>query len=294
VELGRVGIWTHYLDLLRAGEAQDAVAELDDLGYAAVWIPETVTRDPLVASALFLGASERIVVGTGIASIWGRDAQAMAASHRTLSEAYPGRFILGLGVSHQVLVETVRGHTYDKPLTAMREYLEGMDRAIVLSPEPAEPAVRVLAALRPKMLELSASHAQGAHPYNTTPEHTAQARAVLGAGALLLPEQAVVLDPDPTSARAKGREHLSRYLGLPNYENAWRFLGLGDDDFADGGSDRLVDAVVAWGDVDAIVARVDAHLEAGADHVAVQLLLGGIADDPRPQWRELASALTGR
>jgi probable F420-dependent oxidoreductase len=209
-----------------------------------------------------------------------------------VSEAYPGRFILGLGVSHQPLVEGLRGHNYERPLATMRAYLESMDKAVVLAPASSAPQVRVLAALRPRMLELSGESAQGAHPYNTTPEHTARAREILGEGPLLLPEQAIVVESDPTTARTHAREHLSRYLGLPNYENGWRWLGFSDDDFADGGSDRLVDAVVAWGDTDAIVARLRAHLDAGADHVAVQVLGSGLLDDPRPRWRELAPALT--
>jgi probable F420-dependent oxidoreductase len=292
MDLGAVGIWTHYLDMLGADQATEAVAELESLGYGSVWIPETVTRDPLIAATLFLAGTQSIVLGTGIANIWGRDAQAMASGHRTISEAFPGRFILGLGVSHQVLVESVRGHAYERPLSAMRDYLAAMDRAVLLSPAPAEDPVRVLAALRPKMLELSASAAQGAHPYNMDPGHTERARELIGPDALLIPEQAVVLDPDPTTARAAGRDHLSRYLGLPNYENGWRTIGFDDADFADGGSDRLVDAVVAWGDEDAVVARVQAHLDAGADHVAVQVIMPSIVGDPRPVWRALAGALT--
>lgn len=291
--LGRVGIWTHYLDILPAPAAREAVRELEELGYGALWIPDTVTRDPLVASGLWLSAGERIAVATGIASIWGRDAQSMASAHRTLSEAYPGRFLLGLGVSHQPLVEGVRGHTYERPLATMRAYLEAMDRAILLSPAPEQPPRRVLAALRPRMLELSAELAGGAHPYNTTPEHTARARQIVGDAALLIPEQAVVLERDPEVARTCARDHLSRYLGLPNYENGWRWMGFTDDDFTEGGSDRLVDAVVACGDTDAIVSRVQAHVDAGADHVAVQVIGSNVLDDPRPRWRELAPALTG-
>jgi probable F420-dependent oxidoreductase len=291
MHLGRVGLWTFQLDLQPASAAQEAAAELEDLGYPTIWLPEAVGRDPLVNSALLLSATDRLTVATGIASVWARDAQAMASGQLTLCEAFPGRFLLGIGVSHQPMVDLVRGHHYDKPLTKMRGYLEAMDNVFYVAPRPAEEPRRVLAALGPKMLELAATKALGAHPYFVPVEHTAFARDVLGEGPMLCPEQAVVLTSDPTVGRAAARQHMATYLGLPNYTNNLRRFGWGDADFADGGTDALVDAIVAWGDEDAIVARVQAHVDAGADHVCVQVLDPNAAALPMPQWRTLAPAL---
>jgi probable F420-dependent oxidoreductase len=292
MHVGRVGLWTFQLDLQPASAAMEAAAELEELGYPALWLPEAVGREPFVNSALLLSATRELVVATGIASVWARDAQAMASGQLTLAEAYPGRFLLGLGVSHQPMVDLVRGHHYDKPLTKMRGYLEAMDNVFYVSPRPEEEPRRVLAALGPKMLELAAAKTLGAHPYFVPVEHTAFAREVLGDGPMLCPEQAVVLATDPEAARAAARQHMATYLGLPNYTNNLRRFGWGDDDFADGGTDALVDAIVAWGDEDALVARVKAHLDAGADHVCIQVLDSDAAALPMVQWRTLAPALT--
>jgi probable F420-dependent oxidoreductase len=291
MDLGRVGIWTFVLDLQPAARARELAAELEDLGYGAIWVPDAVGRDPLVHAALLLTGTQRIAVGTGIAQIWGRDPMSMNAGWKTLSEASPGRFVLGLGVSHQTMVEGLRGQSYSRPLTAMREYLDGMDASIYVAPEPPELPRRVLAALGPKMLALAAERADGAHPYNVPPEHTAQARQIIGPDKLLAPEQAVVLETDPAESRRIGREHFAIYRDLPNYTNNLRRFGITDDDLADGGSDRLVDTVVAWGDAEAIRARVQEHHDAGADHVAVQVLKPTRADVPMDEWRELAPAL---
>ena len=291
MHLGRVGLWTFQLDLQPAPAAQEAAAELESLGYGALWLPEAVGRDPLVNSMLLLSATKELTVATGIASVWARDAQAMASGQLSVAEAFPGRFLLGLGVSHQPMVDFVRGHHYDKPLSKMRAYLEAMDKVIYVAPRPEEEPRRVLAALGPKMLELAAATSLGAHPYFVPVEHTAFAREVLGEGPMLCPEQAVVLDTDPDQARAAARQHMATYLGLPNYTNNLRRLGWGDDDLGDGGSDALVDAIVAWGDEDAIVARVQAHLDAGADHVCIQVLDRDATALPMPQWRALAPAL---
>jgi len=293
MQLGRVGLWTFQLDLQPAAVARETVAELEELGYSAIWLPEAVGREPFVNSAMLLEATDHMVVATGIASVWGRDAMTMAAGHLSLNEAFGGRFLLGLGVSHQPMVDYVRGHQYDKPLTKMRTYLEAMDRAIYMAPRPAEEPRRVLAALGPKMLELAAAQALGAHPYFVPVEHTALAREVLGDGPMLCPEQAVVLSTDPEEARAAARLHMATYLTLPNYTNNLRRLGWGDDDLGDGGSDALVDAIVAWGDEDAIVARVRAHLDAGADHVCVQVLRPDATALPLEDWRRLAEPLVG-
>ena len=291
MDLGRVGIWTFTLDLQPVARAREVAAELEELGDGAIWIPDAVGRDPLVHAALLLGGTNRIAVGTGIAQIYGRDPMTMTGGWKTITEAFPGRFVLGLGVSHQPMVEGLRGQTYGPPLTAMREYLERMDNAMYVASEPTELPRRVLAALGPKMLALAAERADGAHPYNVPPEHTARAREILGPEKLLAPEQAVLLETDPVEARRIGRGHMAIYLDLPNYMNNLRRFGITDDDIADGGSDRLVDTLVAWGDVDAVRARVQAHLDAGADHVAVQVLTPERGTLPLDEWRELAPVL---
>jgi probable F420-dependent oxidoreductase len=291
MDLGRVGIWTFALDLQPVARAREVAAELEELGYGAIWVPDAVGRDPLVHAALLLGGTNRIAVGTGIAQIYGRDPMTMTGGWKTITEAFPGRFVLGLGVSHQPMVEGLRGQTYGPPLTAMREYLERMDTAMYVAAEPTEPPRRVLAALGPKMLALAAERADGAHPYNVPPEHTARAREILGPEKLLAPEQAVLLETDPVEARRIARAHMAIYLDLPNYMNNLRRFGITDDDIADGGSDRLVDTLVAWGDVDAVRARVQAHLDAGADHVAVQVLTPERGTLPLDEWRKLAPVL---
>jgi probable F420-dependent oxidoreductase len=205
MDLGRVGIWTFALDLQPVARARELAAEIEELGYGAIWVPDAIGRDPLLHVALLLGATRRITLGTGIAQIWGRDPMSMNAAWKTVSEAFPGRFVLGLGVSHQTMVEGLRGQSYSRPLTAMREYLDRMDASIFAATEPAEPPRRVLAALGPKMLALAAERADGAHPYNVPPEHTARARETLGPDKLLAPEQAVVLERDPAEARRIGK-----------------------------------------------------------------------------------------
>jgi probable F420-dependent oxidoreductase len=291
MDLGPVGIWTFALDLQPVARAREVAAELEELGYGAIWIPDAVGRDPLVHATLLLGGTNGIAVGTGIAQIYGRDPMTMTGGWKTITEAFPGRFVLGLGVSHQPMVEGLRGQTYGPPLTAMREYLERMDTAMYVAAEPTESPRRVLAALGPKMLALAAERADGAHPYNVPPEHTARAREILGPDKLLAPEQAVLLETDPVEARRIARGHMAIYLDLPNYMNNLRRFGITDDDIADGGSDHLVDTLVAWGDVGAVRARVKSHLDAGADHVAVQVLTPDRGTLPLDDWRELAPVL---
>lgn len=288
--LGKIGVWSGALEFLPASRSQEAAAELEDLGYSAIWIPEVAGRDVFAHHALLLSATTRIVGATGIANIWARDAITMAGGAKALTEAFPERFLLGLGVSHQHLVENLRGHKYEKPLSAMRAYLAAMDGAPYTSHRPGTPLRRVLAALGPKMLELARDQADGAHPYFVTPEHTAFARPIL-AGRLLCPEQAVLLETDPSKAREVARHHLAVYTGLPNYANNLRRLGFSDSDFDGGGSDRLVDAIVAWGDEESISARVRAHLDAGADHVCIQALSAERRGVPFDQWRNLAPAM---
>jgi probable F420-dependent oxidoreductase len=274
-QLGRVGVWTFELDRMRVAEARTFVAEVEAAGYPALWVPESVlSREIFAHLSLLLGASSRLLIGSGIANIHARDPVAMANGARTLAEQYPGRLVLGLGVSHAPAVKR-RGGEYDRPLTRMREYLDAMDRAPVAAPEPDEPAPRVLAALGPRMLELAAERTAGAHPYFVPVEHTRVARELVGESPLIATEQAVVLERDPVEARRIAREHMSRYLRLENYANNLRRLGFSDEDLADDGSDRLVDAIVAWGDEDDVLVRVRSHLDAGADHVCIQALPGG-------------------
>lgn len=291
IDIGRFGIWTPNLDLQPMGLAQEAVGGLEAMGYGAVWVPESVGREAMSNVALLLQGGERIVLATGIANLWARDAMALAAGQKTIVAAHPDRFLLGIGVSHQVAVERLRGQTYERPLSAMRAYLDAMDAAVFLAEPPTGELVRVLAALGPKMLELARDRAAGAHPYFVPVEHTVVARQALGSDRLLAPEQAVVLETDPATAREVARSHMKRYLALPNYTDNLRRFGFDDDDLAGGGSDRLVDAIVAWGDVDTVVARVRAHLDAGADHVCIQVVEEDLRALPTRQWQELASAL---
>jgi probable F420-dependent oxidoreductase len=289
-ELGPVGLWTFALDRRPWAEAKEAAAEIDEMGWSVIWVPEATNRNAFVNATLLLGATTRCAVATGIAPIHNRDAVASANGQRALDEAFPGRFVLGLGVSHKWLVEDVRGGSYAPPLAAMRAYLDAMDTAPYSACAPSVPGRRVLAALGPKMLALAAERADGAHPYLTTAEHTAHARDVLGPGKILAPEQKVVVERDADEARRIARMHLAGYLGQPNYRRSLRRQGFDESDLDDGGSDALVDGIVAWGDVDAIAARVRRHLDAGATHVAVQVLAASMDDLPLDHYRLLAEA----
>ncbi|MEU6575854.1 LLM class F420-dependent oxidoreductase [Streptomyces sp. NPDC046805] len=279
--VGRYGIWNVGLrseDPALRPEIAEAAAELEQLGYGAVWLGGSSAPRHAVP---LLDATSRLAVGTSIQSIWQYDADASAAGFTEVESAHPGRFVLGLGVSH-----AKRAEQYRRPYSAMVSYLDGLDAAGV----PA--GRRVLAALGPKTLQLSADRAAGAIPYLVTPEHTAQAREILGEAPLLAPEFGVVLETDPTRARALAREHLAMYLTLPNYTNNFARLGFTEDDLADGGSDRLIDALYAWGDEDRIRTRVNAFFDAGADHVALQVADGGPREAlPREAWRRLADIL---
>jgi probable F420-dependent oxidoreductase len=285
-----IGIWTGALDYQPASKAQEAVAELEQLGYGAVWCSEALGREAFTNASLLLAGSSRIVVATGIANIYGRDPFSAISAQRLLSEAYPDRFLLGLGVSHVPLVERLRGHQYQKPLATMRAYLEAMKKAPFDSVMPKS-ITTVLAALGPKMLQLAAEKTNGAHPYNVTPEHTKTARQILGPDPLLCTEQAVVLETNPTKARAIARAFLAIYLTLPNYTNNFLRLGFSEDDCKNGGSDRLIDAIVAWGDIHTVCERVRTHHSAGADHVCIQVLGENPKALPMQGWRELAGEL---
>ena len=293
MDVGELGIWTSQFEFQPAAKLRKAAVDLEKLGFGAIWFPESVGREAFTHAGLILGATKRIVVATGIANIYARDSVTAATAQKTLTEAYPGRFLLGLGVSHIPLVEQVRGHTYGKPVAAMRAYLDRMDQAPYRAVMPSVKPARLLAALGPRMLQLAAERADGAHSYFVTPEHTAEARKILGNDRFLAVEQAVVLQKDAGRAREIARAHSSFYLRLPNYVNNLRRLGFSDDDFREGGSDRLVDAIVAWGDVAAIVDRVRAHQAAGADHVCIQVLPSEPQALPVAEWREIAAALPG-
>ncbi len=293
MNLGRVGLWAYQLDLVPSSHAQEVAAEIEELGFGALWIPEMIGRESFVSSTLLLSGTRKLVVATGIASIYARDALCANSAWHTVSEAFPDRFLLGLGVSHEVMVAGLRGHDYSKPYSAMRSYLDAMDNGLFTAAPASVPPRKVLAALGPKMLELAAERTEGAHPYFIPVEHTAFAREVMGDRGWLCPEQAVVLETDPGRAREIARAHMAMYLTLPNYTNNLKRFGFTDADLADGGSDRLVDSIVAWGDEEAIAERVAAHHAAGADHVCIQVLPPDGTSIPVDIWRRLAPALLG-
>jgi len=285
MDLGRIGIWgRHFLG--ERARVMEAVAELEELGYGALWFPNAPSMFERARD--LLDATRRVVIAPGIASIWTHTATDAAAAHNALTHAHPGRFLLGLGVSHAHVVDREEPGRYYRPLARMREYLDSLDAA----PTPVPIGERILAALGPRMLELARDRSAGAHPYLGTVEHTRRAREALGSGPLLAPELAVVLETDPSRARAIARQHLTFYLRAPNYTNNWLRLGFTRDDVADGGSDRLVDEVVAWGSTDAIRERIAQHHMAGADHVCLQVVTPANADLPLDEWRTLAAALS--
>jgi probable F420-dependent oxidoreductase len=289
--LGRVGAWSFALDELSAGAERQTVAEIEEMGYPALWVPEGLASKEIVAHAsLLLAASERLTVAAGIANMWARDAVSLANASRLLSDDHPGRFVLGIGVGHGYST-TARGSAYRRPLSMMREYLDRMDDAPTSAPEPARPAPRLLAALGPRMLELAAERTAGAHTYFVPVEHTLVARRTLGPRPVLAVEQTVVLTDDTAVGRRLAREFSSSYLELPNYANNLVRLGFAEPDVTGAGSDRLVEATIAIGGVDTVAERVRAHLEAGADHVAIQVLSEGAGATAVRELRELAPAL---
>ncbi|MDQ1503208.1 MAG: hypothetical protein QOD57_935 [Actinomycetota bacterium] len=285
MELPPVGIWDRLLRFGDEDEIQDSAAEAEELGYGALWIPD-IGGDVCAALNVLLWATRRITVGTGVLNLWMQDAIETAARWHRLVRDHDRRPVLGIGVSHAPLVDAVLPGQFKNPLEATASYLDELDAAN--PPVPVDD--RLLAALRPRMLELARDRCAGAFPYHMPPEHTERARAVIGPDRRLVVEQAVALGSDRDAARAAARQSLAMYLALPNYVNAWRWLGFSEEDVADGGSDRFVDAVVASGDVEAISRRVQAQRDAGADHVCIQV----VADDltaARTAWRELAPAL---
>ena len=266
------GVWS-FTDAMPVSEVAEFAARVESLGYSALWVPDTVGRDPFALVAHLATTTTSLVFATGIASIFHRHPGAMKQAACTLAEQTGDRFVLGLGVSHAPMVAGVRKLDYSKPLTQMREYLVAMAASPYRPPVSVsvDPPPTVLAALGPNMLQLAADAADGAHPYWTTPEHTAQARAVLGPDKLLCVEQKVVVSTDATAARGAAKRAIGIYANLPNYRNNWIRLGFTDDE-VEQRAHRFVDAVVAWGDADAVRSRVRAHYDAGADHVCIQPL----------------------
>jgi probable F420-dependent oxidoreductase len=288
--IGRVGVWSFALDEQPVAGERTMARTVEELGFGALWFPESLgSKEAFSRAGILLSATERIVVASGIASVWARDAFAMANGTRALWDAYPERFVLGVGISHAPSVAT-RGHAYDRPLAHMRAYVDAMDAARYDAPGERRPP-RVLAALGDGMLRLAAERADGAHSYFVPVEHTARAREVLGPEPVLAVEQTAVLESNPAKAREIARAFAVHYFELPNYANNLRRLGWGGDDLAGSGSDRVIDAVIAWGDEEAIAARVREHVDAGADHVCLQLR-GPDSSDPRlDDLRRLAPVL---
>jgi probable F420-dependent oxidoreductase len=286
----RSGLWTGSLEVLPGPAACEVVAELDELGFGSLWYGEAYGREAFSSAQAYLAASRRMVVGTGIANIYGRGAMTTNGAIRLIESLSPGRFVAGLGVSHKPLVERDRKETYLPPVEAMSDYLDALDAAPYFGPDPVRPPI-VLAALGPKMLGLARDRTAGAHPYLVMPAHTASARKSLGTDPLLIVEQAVVLGQDREEGLRRAHDHLNIYTGLPNYRNSWLRQGFTEDDLVRGGSDRLADALVVQGDEEEIVARVGEHLDAGADHVLLQVLGADLSDLPMAEWRALAPAL---
>ena len=263
MKLGRLGVW-YSTDKLNGAQLADFMRAIEKNGYSAFWHPESRGYEAMALGSYLLSKTEKIMIGSSIANIYARDALAARRGMISMNDLYGGRYILGLGVSHIPMVEGLRGHKYDKPLGAMSAYLDGINKDA-----PADSPV-VVAALGPKMLELSAKKSMGAVPYNVTPGHTAQAAKILGPGKILAVEQKVTIETDPAKARALGRKELARYMVLPNYRNNWLREGFTEAELADGGSDRFIDAMCLWGDADTIKHGLRAHFTAGATHVCVQ------------------------
>jgi len=294
-DLGRLGVWGH-LDSLPIGEARAYARRADELGFGTLWVPETVGREPFALLGLLADVTTTMRLGTSIVSIWGHDAQTTRMAALTLQEATDGRFVLGLGVSHPHLAQRLRGHEYERPLTRMRDYLTAYRSAVYKGPMPegwSEPPV-MLAALRERMLTLAATEADGAFPYLVVPRRVAWMRSVLdtpasGSRPLLAVSMPAVVETDAAAARAAARGYLAPYLRTPAYQAGWEAQGFAPADWEKPGSDALVDAMVAWGDAEALHARIGEHLAAGADHVAViPLAADGTTENP-----EVLEALAG-
>jgi probable F420-dependent oxidoreductase len=286
--LSGTGVWSGELRYGDNAGAADAAGELESLGYSALWIPD-VGGDVFTSLENLLAGTKTVTVATGILNLWMHDAKETAAEHVRLTAAHGDRLMFGIGCSHQVLIDMKEPGTYQKPLAETKHYLDELDSADA----PLAPENRMLAALGPKMIELARTRTAGTHPYLVTADHVALSREALGPAALLAPEMGVVLSTDPETARRIARKALEFYLGLPNYTNNWMRLGFDESDIAGGGSDRLIDAMVAWGDEAAIAARVQEFRDAGANHVCIQVMSEDSDEFPLPVWRQLAPALIG-
>jgi len=287
LQLGPVGIWSSQFRTADRTQAKAAIVELEKLGFGTVWIPESGTNVILEVLPDLLDASNDIVVASGILNIWMHEPDEVAAAYHQFVSKHPERFLLGLGASHASLVEPATGRQYERPRSMMIEFLDALDAA-----SPAVGATdRILAALGPKMLELARDRAIGAHPYCVPVAHTAVAREALGEGPVLAPELKAILNEDPAIARELARKHLDHYLEMPNYANNVRRFGFTQDDLDHGGSDRLVDALVAWGSPEVIAERVREHHDAGADHVCVNVITEDTSQFPIEEWRAIAAAL---
>jgi probable F420-dependent oxidoreductase len=267
--IGRLGVWAP-VNFMSAAESASFAQRVEKWGYGTLWVPEVTARDPLVTCSWLLANTTKLNLATGIVSVYSRDPYVAVNSQYALAEQSGGRFLLGLGVSHGPFVQGVLGYTYEKPAEKMQRFLECMPKMKYFGPQPSEKPKTLIGALGPKMLEVAANLADGAHPYNITPNHTAMARQILGPEKLLCPEQMVLLEKDPVTARALGRKALALSFTLPNYRTSYVRQGFSIEDFENGGSDKLIDAIVAWGDEKTIHRRIQEHWDAGADHVAIQ------------------------
>ena len=267
--LGKLGVW-YFFDGVPAAAAAESAQRIESLGYSALWIPETVGRNPMVHASWLLANTKSLVLATGIANIYHREPGVTMQAQKSLAEQSGGRFLLGLGVSHKPLVEGLRKLNYGPPVATMRHYLDAMAKSPYQGFAPAEEPPTVIAALGPKMLELARDQTAGAHPYFSSPEHTAMAREILGPEPMLCVEQKVILETDASKARELAKPVAGIYIGLPNYRNNWLRMGLTEDDFENGGSDRFIDSTFAWGSVEKIQARIKEHFDAGASHVCIQ------------------------
>lgn len=277
-----LGVW-HNLNGLPREQLDDLAQRVEALGYTALWYPEAIGYEAFSLGGYLLSQTSTLKVGSGIANIYARDPLSTAQAHDTLNALYGGRFIMGLGVSHAPVVEGIRGHNYGKPVATMRAYLEAMAGTEILTPE-VEPQV-VIAALGPRMLALSAELTQGALPYSVTPEHTASARGILGPDRWLCVQQKICLESDAATARQAASNALGRHLQLPNYRNSWLRQGFSEEDLADGGSERFLDAIVSWGSADTIRAHIQAHFDAGANHVCIEPV--NPHDAAAPDWKAM-------
>ena len=271
MNLGQKGVFW-FTDALNPAQLIELVQNTEQLGYSAFWYPEVLGYESFALGSFLLGHTKNLIIASGIANIYGRDATATKQGQHSLTKLYGGRFLLGLGVSHVPLVKDARGHQYRQPLSTMRAYLDSLDKAVAIAPTVDEPPPMVLAALGPRMTALAGARTDGAFPYNVTPEHTAQARAIIGPDKWLCVEQKVLLLTDPAKVGELARQAMAFYLPLTDYRANWQRLGFSDQDMAGGGSDRFLDAMVAWGNETAIRQRIQAHFVSGASHVCIQPL----------------------